>query len=99
METTRLMNHENAVVFDVRSEADFNRDHILNAINLPEAEIESRQQELKKYENRIIITCCNNGAISTRVARDLKTNGFEQAYCLKGGLLAWQNASLPLTHD
>jgi len=98
-EMTRLMNHENALVIDVRIEDDFKSGHILNAKNLPDTEIQSHQKELEKYRSKPFITYCSNGAISTRVARSFKTDGFEQVYCLKGGVLAWQGANLPLTKD
>ncbi|MBM2830065.1 MAG: rhodanese protein [Gammaproteobacteria bacterium] len=99
MEATRLINHENAIVLDLRSENNFKDGHILNAINIPSEKLPERQNEIKKYKERPVILSCNNGAESAQASRILKHNGFEKLYCLKGGLQAWRNASLPLTRE
>ncbi|MBT7950189.1 MAG: rhodanese-like domain-containing protein [Gammaproteobacteria bacterium] len=98
-ELTRLINRESAVVIDVRSEDDYKNNHILHAINMPDKELEANSPKLDKYKKQALIVYCANGADSTRVARTLATNGFEQVYCLKGGLPSWQNANLPLTKE
>ncbi|MFQ5659814.1 MAG: rhodanese-like domain-containing protein [Gammaproteobacteria bacterium] len=99
LQATQMMNHENALILDVRLQDDFKKGHILNAVNIPEPDLQPRQKELKKYQKQIVITCCSNGTVSTRVARTLKNGDFENIYCLSGGLLAWQNANLPLTRE
>lgn len=99
MEATRLMNHDNAVVLDVRKAEDFKNAHILNALSFPDTETQSRQQEIEKYKERPVITYCDNGITSTRTARALKTAGVSEIYCLKGGIQAWRTANLPLTKD
>jgi len=97
MEVTRFMNHEHAIVLDVRKEENYKEAHILNALNVPESDIESRKNELGKYKNKPVITYCETGTISARVAKILQAQGFEQTSCLKGGVAAWRNANLPLT--
>jgi len=99
MEATRLINHENAVMFDLRSENNFKEGHILNAINIPADKLSERQNQLQKFKERHVILYCNNGAESTRASRVLRHNGFDKIHCLKGGLQAWRNASLPLARD
>ena len=99
MEVTRLINHETATVVDVRNKADFANGHILNAQNIPASELTERQKELHKFKQRPVILCCNNGSESGRAVRILMQEGFEKLFCLKGGLNAWRNASLPLTRD
>ncbi len=99
MEATRLINHENAVILDLRSENNFKEGHIINAINIPAERLSERQNELQKYKERHVILYCNNGTESARATHILKHNGFEKIHCMKGGLLAWRNANLPLTRD
>ncbi len=96
-EVTRLINHEKAVVVDVRPAADYQSKHILNALNIPNADMEARKAELDKYKKQPVVFYCGSGAISTRVARTFSTQNFEQVFCLKGGLPSWQNANLPLS--
>ena len=95
-DATFLMNRENAAVIDLRAAGDFRNGHILNAVNIPESELQERQKDLGKYKGKPVIACCQNGAVSGRVARTLRTEGFEKVYCLKGGVAAWQSANLPV---
>ena len=39
------------------------------------------------------------GSRSGRASSMLAKEGFEQVYNLKGGIMAWKNASLPLTTE
>ena len=98
-EVTRLMNHEKALVLDVRSSDDYSNGHILNAMNIPDKDISQENKKLEKYKQLPVITYCNSGAISARSARMLKMQGYEKVYCLSGGLQAWQSANLPVTKD
>ncbi|MGH8246639.1 MAG: rhodanese-like domain-containing protein [Gammaproteobacteria bacterium] len=98
-DATYLMNREKALLIDVRPETEFSAGHVLNAINIPAAEMESRLQGLEKHKGGPVITCCQNGSASGRIARTLRMNGFEKVYCLKGGITAWQNAGLPISRN
>lgn len=95
-EATRLMNHENAIVIDLRKQEDFENGHILNALNFPVDSITDQDKNLEPYKSRPVILCCNSGTVSPRIARVLLHKGFDKLYCLKGGLQAWRSASLPL---
>lgn len=95
-EVTRLINHQHAAVIDVRLPADYEGGHILAAINIPESELQSRKKELEKLRKKPLVVYCQNGTASTRFVRLLKADGFNVS-CLKGGLLSWQKAGMPLT--
>jgi rhodanese-related sulfurtransferase len=96
-ELTRMMNQDNAIVLDVRSEEDFNTGHILNAKNIPEKEIDSKDKEIDKFKDKPVIAYCSMGTVSPKVARLLKTKQIENIYILKGGLQSWTSANLPVT--
>ena len=96
-EVTSLINHEDAELLDIRSAKDFEKGHIINAVNIDMATLGDREKELNKYKDKTVVICCAQGQESIRVARNLKTKGFEKLYSLKGGISAWQNANLPLT--
>jgi rhodanese-related sulfurtransferase len=96
-EVTRLINHENANVLDLRSSDEFEKGHIINSVNFVASVLEGSEKELGKYKDKTVVLCCGQGQESIRVARILKMKGFEKLYCLKGGITAWQNANLPLT--
>ena len=98
-ELTRLMNRENAIVIDTRTQEEFDKGHILNARNIQEADLQSRQKELEKYRTSPVVACCNSGVSAPKLARALKAMGYEKIYVLKGGIQAWQSANLPLTRN
>lgn len=96
-DATLLVNKEGGLVVDVRAPEEFGAGHIINALNLPLAELGSRRGELDKYRDKPIIAVCGNGPVSGRAARMLRGAGFTRAFALRGGLAAWQGANLPLT--
>ena len=96
-DVTRLINSEDAVVIDVRSDGEFRQGHIINAINVPESQIASADSTLAKHRGDPVITVCRTGQLSARAGAALKRAGFERVHTLAGGLLAWESASLPLS--
>lgn len=58
-------------------------------IRMPMAEVLSRLEELGSEQPLIIY--CRSGSRSGWVVRQLRSRGFENAYNLKGGLLAWRD--------
>ncbi len=96
MDATQLINHEDAVVLDVRSDGEFKQGHIINAVNIPQKTLEEQLSKLEKYRDRPIITACRNGQIALGVGNRLRKQGFEKVYNLAGGLMAWEGANLPL---
>lgn len=96
MDATQLINHEDAVVLDVRSDGEFKQGHIINAVNIPQKALEEQLSKLEKYRDRPIITACRNGQIALGVGNRLRKQGFEKVYNLAGGLMAWEGANLPL---
>jgi len=96
-QAVELINREDAVIVDIRPVADFSQGHILNALNVPLNGFKKQIGQLHKYQARPIIVSCRSGAQSGQACRDLRREGFERVYDLRGGILAWQNANLPVT--
>jgi rhodanese-related sulfurtransferase len=94
---TELINREDAVVVDVRPIADFSKGHIINAINIPMNSLKSQLGRLDKYKQKPVIVACRSGAQSAGAGKQLRQAGFEKVYDLKGGIMAWQSASLPVS--
>jgi len=93
-EATRLLNHENAIMVDMRADKDYRDGHIVNAVHAPE---DTAADKLQKYRDRSLIIYCRNGQQAARLGGNLVKQGFEKVYNLKGGILAWQQADLPLS--
>jgi len=72
---------------DVRTEEEYNAEHILDAVNIPLSELEKRIGELDATKK--IIVYSQSGKISRDACEILAENGFH-AYNLLGGLDAWR---------
>jgi len=92
---TQLVNHEQAVFVDIRPPVEYEKGHIAQARNVPVDDIETRASSLPK--NKPLIVVCNNGRTAARAAAQFKAKGFEKVHTLNGGLIAWQQAGLPVT--
>ncbi len=96
IEAIQLINHEDAVVLDIREEHELKDGKILNAVHIPLGRLKDSLDKLDKYKDRPIIASCRSGSRSHAACATLGKSGFTRVYNLKGGILAWQNASLPL---
>jgi len=94
---TELINHEDAVLVDVRPMADFNQGHIIGAINIPSNGFANQLKQLERHKAKPIIVSCRSGAQSAQACAALRKAGFEKVHNLRGGILAWQSANLPVT--
>jgi rhodanese-related sulfurtransferase len=95
-QAVRLMN-QGALVIDLRSKESFDAGHIVDARNVPAAEIESQAESLKKWREKNVITYCDTGSNGAGAARALVKLGFTKVFNLQGGLNAWVKDNLPLT--
>ncbi len=93
-----MINHDDAVVMDIRPEKDFNQGHILNAINLgPEQYLSTGLfSDLSLPDHAPIIIYCRHGVDSARIAALLSREGKGRIFKLKGGLRSWMAAGLPV---
>lgn len=97
-EATLLINKQDAVVLDTRSANEFKAGHILQARQLkPEALREKNFSALENSKDKPIIVVCAMGNSARAVAASLLKSGFASVYVLRGGMNAWQSASLPVS--
>lgn len=94
-DAVRLIN-DDAVVIDLRSAEAFARGHIVNAKNIPFDELSARKEIIDKVKSRKVVAVCDAGTTSGKAIDLLKKAGVEEAYGLKGGIAAWNQANLPL---
>jgi len=95
-EATQLINRRDAIVLDVREPAEYAAGHLPHARHIPLGQLASRIKELDKFKERPIVITCASGNRSGSALGVLKKNGFKEVVNLKGGIAAWQQASLPL---
>jgi rhodanese-related sulfurtransferase len=94
---TELINRRDAVVIDVRPTADFMTGHIINAVTVPMNGFKNQLGMLEKYRDKPLIISCRSGSQSQAACMILRKAGFSEVYNLRGGIMAWQTANLPLT--
>ena len=96
VEAVQLINRRDALVIDVRNTGDFESGHIANARHIAEAQLADRIKDLEKHKSRPIVVACKTGSRAPVVSGLLRKQGFAEAFALRGGILAWQQAGLPL---
>lgn len=97
-DAVRLMN-QGALLLDVRTQAEFDAGHILDARHVPHDQAAQAAETLKRFKDKVIITCCETGMRSNAVGRVLRQQGFTKVVNLRGGLQAWRAENLPLVKD
>jgi len=96
LEATQLINREDALVVDVREQAEYAQSHILNARLLALSQIEAKMGDIDKFKDKPVILYCATGNRSNSAASILRKGGFSKVFNLSGGFSAWQQAGLPV---
>lgn len=96
VEATAKINHDDAVVVDVRSMKEFQDGHIINSMNIPLNGFSNNIKQLEKHKSKPIIAVCRSGSRSQSACSSLRKAGFENVFNLRGGIMAWESASLPV---
>ena len=93
---TALINRDNALVVDLRPQADFEKGHIAGARNVQMSQFDPENKQLAAARSLPVVLVCKAGQTSSGAAARLRKAGFERVYVLDGGIGAWQQADLPL---
>jgi len=96
-QAVEMMNHQDAVMIDVRHAESFRDGHIVNAKNFPSSDLDNKVKSLDRFKSKALIIICDQGTQSPKVANKLKDSGFEQIYYVSGGMTSWKAENLPLT--
>ena len=91
-----LVNEQDAVFLDVREPTEVAAGRIGEADHIPLSALSKRMGELEGIKARPVIAYCRSGSRSMSACGQLRKAGFESVYNLAGGILAWQNADLPI---
>jgi rhodanese-related sulfurtransferase len=96
LEATRLMNQGTSLVLDVRDEKDYAAGHLPRARHMPLKELEARVGEITRFKEKPVLVTDKGGSRAGAACKFLRAQGFKNVYQLKGGVAAWQQASLPV---
>ena len=92
-----IINRENTVLLDIREMNEIKDGMLSNAIHIPLSAISKRVGELDKFKESPVVVYCRSGNRSASVCRTLTGRGFDKVYNLAGGIMAWQDAHLPVS--
>ena len=84
-----------AVVIDIREQEEYLAGHVPGASLLPLRLLPEKGSELPRDRNVLLV--CRSGRRSTRALHMLEEMDYENVYGLKGGILAWRAAGLPIS--
>ena len=94
----QFINHQNAVIVDIRSPEIFASGHIVGALSIPFSDFENKLKKIEKLKVQPIILVCATGAESLRAATTLEKRGFN-VHILNGGIRNWRAADMPLVKE
>lgn len=81
------------VILDVRTETEYNGEHIEGAINIPVEELEQRINELNNTDEFLVY--CRTGNRSGTAINIMEKYGFDKIFHLSEGINGWKNAGFP----
>jgi len=93
----QLINHQHAVILDLREEATFKQGHIVHAVNISSADALAIKK-IEKFKQKPLVIVCPTGVTANKTAHELTKKGFN-AHVLQGGMKAWYDANLPTVKE
>ncbi|MGO9604127.1 MAG: MBL fold metallo-hydrolase [Candidatus Binataceae bacterium] len=96
----RVIGGNPPLILDVREEGEYQGElgHICGSRLIPLKTLPQRAGELEDLKNREIVVVCRAGVRSSTGAAILTALGFDQVSNLRGGMLEWNEAGLPVEH-
>jgi rhodanese-related sulfurtransferase len=83
-----IQNGQKLLIIDVRSQEEYDKQHIPNAINSPIEQIEKGELDIEK--DTIIVTACGKGGGRSESASNYIQKIYSQdVYFLEGGTFGW----------
>jgi rhodanese-related sulfurtransferase len=94
---TMLINRESPLLIDLSARADFEKMHVPGARHVAMSQFDPENKDLAKAKELPVVVMDKDGrGNSAKAAPRLVKAGFSKVYVLGGGVLAWQQAQLPL---
>ena len=97
LQATQMINDRDAVVVDIRDQAEYARGHVINAKSFPAKVLEERTIEIEKLKGKPVIVSCDTGMRAAASADKLRALGLTDVFVLQGGFNAWRDAGLPVS--
>jgi rhodanese-related sulfurtransferase len=92
----KLYKEGKAVFIDVRSNQQFELQHIKGALSIPGSQVVKRFAEVPRQKTVITYCACSAEQSSGRAAADLTAHGVKNVWALKGGIVDWKASGGPV---
>ena len=93
---TLLINRESPLLVDLSARADYEKMHVPGARHVLPSQFDPEHKDLAKAKDLPVVVMDKDGRGSDKAAQRLVKAGFTKVYTLGGGVLAWQQAQLPI---
>jgi thioredoxin 1 len=91
----KLNQTESVTLIDVRTEDEFNKGHLDNALNFDWNGENFETQISTLDKTKPVFVYCLSGGRSSSAVDKMRSSGFQEIYELKGGILKWRAENLP----
>ena len=91
----QLVNQQKGLFLDIREASVFTKEHIVDSVNMPLSKVPEATLKPKKTGQPVVLVY-ETGQQFSAVVKKLRNEGFVDVYALKGGLISWREARLPL---
>ncbi len=85
-----------AVILDVRTPSEFEREHLRDAINLDVNAGVFGDRVARLDREKTYLVYCQSGTRSARAAQTMSELGFTKVYNMRGGIAKWKDAGYPV---
>jgi rhodanese-related sulfurtransferase len=84
------------LIVDVRSQAEYDEDHIPGAVHIPFFSIGSGLHGIDFQKKEAVVLYCEHGPRAGVAGLTLFLSGYEQVYSLEGHMKGWRNSEYPV---
>ncbi len=93
-EAKRKLAAREALMIDVREPAEWQAGHVKGAKHIPLGDLATRLGEIPR--DREVLLFCRSGNRSGTATKLLRSQGYEQARNVEGGIIAWTGRGFPV---
>jgi rhodanese-related sulfurtransferase len=94
----QVMVQQGALLLDVREQSEYDEVHAPNVMLIPLGQLPARMNELAAHKDQPIAVMCHSGRRSAKAVKLLEEAGYSKISNISGGIVAWENAGLPVVH-
>jgi len=92
----KALQSQGALLLDVREKDEFAEVHAPGGVLVPLGQLKNRINEIRNYERKPVVVICRSGRRSAQAADMLNQLGFTSVHNVQGGMIAWEQARLPV---